>query len=102
MDGKITINDDAMGRQKQFASWVEKHLVDLPERDFPWSSGMESAVVVDAAGVADRLDVRRDGVRLDHDPGCLHERRVGDHLPRVAQQLPQHPELRERPRLVEN
>lgn len=33
LDGKITINDDAMGRQKQFASWVEKHLVDLPERE---------------------------------------------------------------------
>jgi succinyl-CoA synthetase beta subunit len=33
LDGKITINDDALGRQKQFASWVEKHMVDLPERE---------------------------------------------------------------------
>jgi succinyl-CoA synthetase beta subunit len=33
LDGKITINDDAMGRQKQFGGWVEKHLVDLPERE---------------------------------------------------------------------
>ena len=47
-------------------------------------------------GVADRLDVSRDGVGLDHDPRCLHERRVGDHLARVPQQFPQHPELRER------
>lgn len=33
LDGKITINDDALGRQKQFMGWVEKHLVDLPERE---------------------------------------------------------------------
>lgn len=33
LDGKITINDDALGRQKQFASWAEKHMVDLPERE---------------------------------------------------------------------
>lgn len=33
LDGKITINDDALGRQKQFGGWVEKHLVDLPERE---------------------------------------------------------------------
>lgn len=33
LDGKITINDDALGRQKQFAGWVDKHLVDLPERE---------------------------------------------------------------------
>lgn len=32
-DGKITINDDAMGRQKKFDGWQDKHLVDLPERE---------------------------------------------------------------------
>ncbi len=33
LDGKVTINDDALGRQKQFAGWVEKHLTDMPERE---------------------------------------------------------------------
>jgi succinyl-CoA synthetase beta subunit len=33
LDGKVTVNDDALGRQKQFVSWVEKHLADLPERE---------------------------------------------------------------------
>jgi succinyl-CoA synthetase beta subunit len=33
LDGKVTINDDALGRQKQFGGWVEKHMVDLPVRE---------------------------------------------------------------------
>jgi succinyl-CoA synthetase beta subunit len=33
LDGKITVNDDALGRQKQFQSWVDKHMVDMPERE---------------------------------------------------------------------
>lgn len=33
LDGKITINDDSLGRQKRFDGWQEKHLVDLPERE---------------------------------------------------------------------
>ncbi|MCA9805451.1 MAG: succinate--CoA ligase subunit beta [Cyanobacteria bacterium HKST-UBA02] len=32
-DGKITVNDDSLGRQKAFAGQLEKHLVDLPERE---------------------------------------------------------------------
>jgi predicted TIM-barrel fold metal-dependent hydrolase len=33
-------------------------MVDLPERDFPWSSGMESALVVDAEAKVWRVEVR--------------------------------------------
>lgn len=33
LDGKITVNDDSLGRQKYFHGWQEKHLVDLPERE---------------------------------------------------------------------
>jgi succinyl-CoA synthetase beta subunit len=33
LDGKITVNDDALGRQPRFKGEVEKHLVDLPERE---------------------------------------------------------------------
>lgn len=33
LDGKVTINDDAMGRQKQFDGWQESHLADLPARE---------------------------------------------------------------------
>jgi predicted TIM-barrel fold metal-dependent hydrolase len=33
-------------------------MVDLPERDFPWSSGMESAVAVDADANVWRVEVR--------------------------------------------
>ncbi|MCA9816117.1 MAG: succinate--CoA ligase subunit beta [Cyanobacteriota/Melainabacteria group bacterium] len=33
LDGKITVNDDALGRQKHFSGWQEKHLVDLPSRE---------------------------------------------------------------------
>ena len=33
-------------------------MVDLPERDFPWSSGMESAVAVDAEASVWRVEVR--------------------------------------------
>ena len=33
LDGKITVNDDALGRQKYFTGWQEKHLVDLPSRE---------------------------------------------------------------------
>lgn len=33
LDGKITINDDALGRQKAFDGWQEKHMGDLSERE---------------------------------------------------------------------
>lgn len=33
LDGKITINDDAMGRQERFRGWQDKHMCDLSERE---------------------------------------------------------------------
>ena len=33
LDGKITVNDDSLGRQRYFTGWQEKHLCDLPERE---------------------------------------------------------------------
>lgn len=33
LDGKMTVNDDSMPRQKRFAGWAEKHMTDLPERE---------------------------------------------------------------------
>lgn len=33
LDGKISINDDSLGRQERFSGWQEKHWVDLPERE---------------------------------------------------------------------
>ena len=33
LDGKITVNDDALGRQEMFKGWQEKHMSDLPERE---------------------------------------------------------------------
>jgi succinyl-CoA synthetase beta subunit len=32
-DGKVTVNDDALGRQPKFRNDVDKHLADLPERE---------------------------------------------------------------------
>lgn len=33
LDGKIIVNDDAIGRQKAFAGWEENHLLDLEPRE---------------------------------------------------------------------
>ncbi len=33
LDGKITVNDDAMARQPLFRGWQASHMVDLPERE---------------------------------------------------------------------
>lgn len=33
LDGKITVNDDALGRQRYFDGWQEKHLSDLSDRE---------------------------------------------------------------------
>jgi succinyl-CoA synthetase beta subunit len=33
LDGKIIINDDALGRQKSFAGWQESHLDELTDRE---------------------------------------------------------------------
>jgi succinyl-CoA synthetase beta subunit len=33
LDGKISVNDDALGRQERFDGWLDRHLVDLPERE---------------------------------------------------------------------
>ncbi len=33
LDGKIIINDDALGRQEMFKGWQSKHLVDLSDRE---------------------------------------------------------------------
>lgn len=33
LDGKVTVNDDALGRQQRFRGEVDKHLCDLPERE---------------------------------------------------------------------
>ncbi len=33
LDGKITVNDDALGRQERFNGWADKHMADLPERE---------------------------------------------------------------------
>lgn len=33
LDGKIIVNDDALGRQKYFTGWQESHLSDLSERE---------------------------------------------------------------------
>jgi succinyl-CoA synthetase beta subunit len=33
LDGKITVNDDSLGRQERFNGWQDKHMVDLPERE---------------------------------------------------------------------
>lgn len=33
LDGKIIVNDDALGRQKTFAGWQAKHLSDLTDRE---------------------------------------------------------------------
>lgn len=33
LDGKITVNDDALGRQRYFDGWQDRHMVDLPERE---------------------------------------------------------------------
>jgi succinyl-CoA synthetase beta subunit len=33
LDGKITVNDDAMARQPMFRGWAEKHMTDLSERE---------------------------------------------------------------------
>ncbi len=33
LDGKIIVNDDALGRQEQFKGWQSKHLGDLTERE---------------------------------------------------------------------
>lgn len=33
LDGKITVNDDSIDRQKYFSGWQEKHLCDLSDRE---------------------------------------------------------------------
>jgi succinyl-CoA synthetase beta subunit len=33
LDGKITVNDDAITRHERFGGWQERHMVDLPERE---------------------------------------------------------------------
>lgn len=33
LDGKITVNDDAINRQKYFDGWMERHTMDLTERE---------------------------------------------------------------------
>lgn len=33
LDGKITVNDDSMGRQERFRGWQEKHMCDMPDRE---------------------------------------------------------------------
>lgn len=33
LDGKITVNDDALGRLSRFKGWMESHMSDLPERE---------------------------------------------------------------------
>jgi succinyl-CoA synthetase beta subunit len=33
LDGKIIVNDDALGRQKYFEGWQESHLTDLSDRE---------------------------------------------------------------------
>ena len=33
LDGKITVNDDALGRQPSFRGWQSKHLTDLTDRE---------------------------------------------------------------------
>ncbi len=33
LDGKIIVNDDALGRQKMFAGWQERHLTDVTVRE---------------------------------------------------------------------
>ena len=33
LDGKISVNDDAVNRHKRFDGWLERHMVDLPERE---------------------------------------------------------------------
>lgn len=33
LDGKISVNDDSLGRQKRFDGWADKHMCDLPERE---------------------------------------------------------------------
>ncbi|MBY0356541.1 MAG: acetate--CoA ligase family protein [Candidatus Obscuribacterales bacterium] len=33
LDGKMTVNDDSLPRQKRFAGWAEKHMTDLPVRE---------------------------------------------------------------------
>ncbi len=33
LDGKIIVNDDAIGRQKRFTGWQEKHLTDMSVRE---------------------------------------------------------------------
>lgn len=33
LDGKITVNDDSLGRQERFNGWQDKHMADLPERE---------------------------------------------------------------------
>lgn len=33
LDGKMTVNDDALGRQERFRGWPEKHMIDMPERE---------------------------------------------------------------------
>lgn len=33
LDGKMTVNDDSLGRQERFRGWPEKHMTDLPERE---------------------------------------------------------------------
>lgn len=33
LDGKVTVNDDALSRQESFAGWMERHLLDLSDRE---------------------------------------------------------------------
>ena len=33
LDGKISVNDDALGRLERFNGWQDKHMMDLPERE---------------------------------------------------------------------
>ncbi|MDZ4834632.1 MAG: succinate--CoA ligase subunit beta [Candidatus Melainabacteria bacterium] len=33
LDGKITVNDDALNRQRYFDGWLERHTMDLSERE---------------------------------------------------------------------
>lgn len=33
LDGKMTVNDDSLGRQERFNGWADKHMTDLPERE---------------------------------------------------------------------
>lgn len=33
LDGKITVNDDSIGRQRYFDGWQERHLLDVSERE---------------------------------------------------------------------